>query len=102
MALIKEISRDDGVIVSYWRITRFDFDIVERRVWFVLGGYVNQAARRLGKKPALEHPVTMLVAENVEPETMTRAKLYEFAKTYESPSRAHAGLGPEFANAVDG
>ena len=100
MALVKDIERDDGVVIRYWRLTSWQTDLVAGVVWVILGGYRDEDARRAGKKPVEERPVTMALGD-ADPETVSRAMLYEFIKTYVSDARAHVGLGPEFAGASD-
>lgn len=82
MALSKTISTDKGVAATYWRIVRVDFDVVERKVWFVMNGYASKEVREADEKKFLaQQPFTLTLPEGVVPEDVGRAEMYAYAKT---------------------
>lgn len=101
MALSKAIDTDKGVPASYWRIVRVDFDVVERKVWFVLSGYVSAEVREADERKFLtQQPFTLSLAEGVVHEDVGRAEMYAFARTALTADQ-QPGASPMFAGAVD-
>jgi hypothetical protein len=78
MALEKNIEADSGASVSYWRITRVDFNLIDNTVWYALTGYVSKETRDAGKYGVRDQSFTMPL--ETTPEEITRAVLYTDAK----------------------
>jgi len=100
MALQKSIDTSMGVPATYHRIIRVNFDVIARKVWFVLAGYASGEAREAGKDALMETPFTMLIADNTVPEDVGRTQMYAFAKATRTPDQAEEDA-PKFADAVD-
>ncbi len=83
MALSKSVEIDSGAAATYWRIVRVDIDLIERKAWFALSGYLSAEARQAGKAAATQKSFTMDLPPDTEPEAIGRADLYAFAKTQE-------------------
>jgi hypothetical protein len=88
MALIRPVPTDHGSGVEYWRIEKIEDDLAQRRLEFLLRGYVNEAARRAGSEPVFEYPLVLIGAAYAPTPGLT--ELYERVK-----------LHPGFAEAKD-
>jgi|GEM_PF-2727182 len=97
MALSKSIETNAGASATYWRIVNVAFDVRARTVWYVLAGYVNQAANLANKAPLREQPFTMILGVGQTPESIGRPDLYADAKVQIAEGRE----APEFGDAVD-
>ncbi len=83
MALSKSVEIETGAAVTYWRIVAINVDLVARKAWFALSGYISAEARQAGKSAATQKSFTMDLPEDSEPEDLGRADLYAFVKTQE-------------------
>lgn len=51
MALLKTFEQENGVQISYWKITLFTYFKTKNEVEVFLSGYINQDARENNKTP---------------------------------------------------
>lgn len=105
MALSKDVDNNNsGVIVSYWRITKIDTDLIAKTTRVILSGYTSKSARDSGKSSVTErmffwtgnsNPVTKIVLESGN----------SLTACYEKIKHESAGIGNPntliFVNSVD-
>lgn len=51
MALAKQVDQGTGVFAAYWRVTETHVNWEDKTLLVRVGGYLNEDARREGKKP---------------------------------------------------
>lgn len=65
MALYKEIELDNGVVASYWHITRIEVLKDQPMAWVQLYGYLNDKARFAGKNPCHNEMMEVIIPEEM-------------------------------------
>lgn len=76
MAYERAFTDENDVPVGAWKILRRNNEYDNRVVWFVIAGYIDQAAADAWRKPLVESPYTM---QDVDPATVTDDDCLEYA-----------------------
>lgn len=62
----KKLTTDSGVEVGHWMLTHRSDEYRNRKVWFVLGGFLNEECCKEGKAPLAECSYTITDVDPLE------------------------------------
>lgn len=71
MAFSLSVKHESGVTLSYWRIVKFDIDMLLNQTRLTISGYVSSEARNAGNKPVADYKFFWFGADNpITPTTL--------------------------------
>lgn len=85
MGYSNDLTTDSGVKVGHWMLTHRNNEYLNRKVWFVLSGFLDEQCCSSGKKPVVERPYTV---SDVDPASLTDDTLIDFAMKADAAAAA--------------
>jgi len=100
MGFVKTFNPETGYTVDYWHIAKYSIDIAAKVAEVTIYGYLNQDARKSGKKPALVNRREVSL-EGMDLNGNIRAQLYTAIKALKHKNREGQTTDDFFKDSTD-